>query len=77
MEDQQKVIIITGASQGIGAALVKAYRDRRYRVIATARTMQPSSDSDILTISGDIADRRTAERTIAEGLARFGHRLAS
>jgi hypothetical protein len=24
----QKVAVITGASQGIGAALVKAYRDR-------------------------------------------------
>jgi len=72
MASEQKVAIITGASQGIGAALVKAYHDRNYRVIATARTMQPSRDNDILTVSGDIADRRTAERTIAEGMARFG-----
>ena len=33
---EQKVAVITGASQGIGAALVKAYRDRNYRVVATA-----------------------------------------
>jgi NAD(P)-dependent dehydrogenase (short-subunit alcohol dehydrogenase family) len=72
MGSEQKVVIITGASQGIGAALVKAFHDRHYRVIATARTMQPSSDDDILAVSGDIADRRTAERTIAEGMARFG-----
>ena len=39
MGAQQKVVIITGASQGIGAALVKAYRDRDYRVIATARSI--------------------------------------
>src|SRR5579863_9581400 len=72
MESERKVVIITGASQGIGAALVRAYHDRNYRVIATARTVQPSSDDDILTISGDIADRRTAERAIAEGMARYG-----
>jgi NAD(P)-dependent dehydrogenase (short-subunit alcohol dehydrogenase family) len=34
METEQKVAVITGASQGFGAALVKAYRDRNYRVIA-------------------------------------------
>jgi short-subunit dehydrogenase len=37
---EQKVAVITGASQGIGAAFVKAYRDRNYRVIATARSVQ-------------------------------------
>ena len=31
---EQEVAVITGASQGIGAALVKAYRDRNYRVVA-------------------------------------------
>jgi short-subunit dehydrogenase len=35
----RKVAVITGASQGIGAALVKAYRERNYRVVATARTV--------------------------------------
>ena len=35
MSTEQKVAVITGASQGIGAALVKAYRDRNYRVVAT------------------------------------------
>jgi NAD(P)-dependent dehydrogenase (short-subunit alcohol dehydrogenase family) len=69
---EQKVAVITGASQGIGAALVKAYRDRNYRVVATARSMSPSTDDEILAVSGDIADRRTAERAISEGMARFG-----
>lgn len=35
MDIEQKVAVITGASQGIGAALVKAYRERNYRVVAT------------------------------------------
>jgi NAD(P)-dependent dehydrogenase (short-subunit alcohol dehydrogenase family) len=69
---EQKVAVITGASQGIGAALVKAYRDRHYRVVATARSIKPSNDDEILTLPGDIAERKTAERAIAESVARFG-----
>jgi len=69
---EQKVAVITGASQGIGAALVKAYRDRNYRVVATARSVKPLSDTDVLIVPGDIADRQTAERTISEGMVRFG-----
>jgi NAD(P)-dependent dehydrogenase (short-subunit alcohol dehydrogenase family) len=69
---EQKVAVITGASQGIGAALVKAYRDRNYRVVATARSIKPSNDDDVLTVAGDIADWSTAERVIKEGVARFG-----
>jgi NAD(P)-dependent dehydrogenase (short-subunit alcohol dehydrogenase family) len=69
---EQKVAVITGASQGIGAALVKAYRDRHYRVVATARSIKPSNDDEILTLPGDIAERKTAELAIAESVARFG-----
>jgi NAD(P)-dependent dehydrogenase (short-subunit alcohol dehydrogenase family) len=72
MGAEQKVAVVTGASQGIGAALVKAYRERNYRVVATARSVKPSNDADILAIPGDIADRKTAERAISEGVARFG-----
>jgi len=72
VSSEQKVAVITGASQGIGAALVRAYRDRNYRVVATALAMQPSSDDDVLVVSGDIADRKTAERAVSEGIARFG-----
>ena len=68
----RKVAVITGASQGIGAALVKAYRDRDYRVVATARSIKPSSDVNIFAVPGDIADRKTAERAIFEGVTRFG-----
>ena len=69
---EQKVAVITGASQGIGAALVKAYRDRSYRVVATSRSIKPSNDDQVLAVPGDIADRNTAERAISEGVARFG-----
>jgi NAD(P)-dependent dehydrogenase (short-subunit alcohol dehydrogenase family) len=69
---EQKVAVITGASQGIGAALVKAYRDRNYRVVAISRSIQPSDDDEVVAVSGDIADRKTAERAIVEGVTRFG-----
>jgi NAD(P)-dependent dehydrogenase (short-subunit alcohol dehydrogenase family) len=72
MGTEQKVAIITGASQGIGAALVKAYRDRNYRVVATARSIKPSNDDEVLTVAGDIADPKTAERVISEAVARCG-----
>ncbi|MBR0826119.1 SDR family oxidoreductase [Bradyrhizobium manausense] len=69
---EQKVAIITGASQGIGAALVQAYRDRNYRVVATARSIKPSNDDGVLTVAGDIADWATAERVVAAAKDRFG-----
>ncbi len=72
MATEPKVAVITGASQGIGAALVRAYRDRNYRVVATARSITPADNDDVLTIPGDIADRKTAERAISAGMDRFG-----
>ena len=69
---EQKVAVIAGASQRIGATLVKAYRDHNYRVVATARSIKPSNDVHILAVPGDIAVQKTAEYAISEGMARFG-----
>jgi NAD(P)-dependent dehydrogenase (short-subunit alcohol dehydrogenase family) len=70
--NQQKVAIVTGASQGIGAALVKAFRERGYRVIATSRSIKDSDDPGVLAVAGDIGSPATAKRVVAEGLKRFG-----
>jgi NAD(P)-dependent dehydrogenase (short-subunit alcohol dehydrogenase family) len=72
VSSERKVAVITGASQGIGAALVKAYRDRNYRVVATARSIEPAGDDEVLVVAGDITDRKTAERAISQGVAKFG-----
>jgi len=72
MNQERKIAVITGASQGIGAALVKAYREQGYGVVATSRSIKKSSDDDVLAVPGDIADRKTAERVIREGVTRFG-----
>ncbi|SFD38650.1 NAD(P)-dependent dehydrogenase, short-chain alcohol dehydrogenase family [Cupriavidus sp. OV038] len=68
----QKVVIVTGASQGIGAELVKAYRARGYRVVATARNIKPTDDPDIAIVPGDIGDPDTARRVVATALEAFG-----
>ncbi|MFE7707258.1 SDR family NAD(P)-dependent oxidoreductase [Streptomyces sp. NPDC057486] len=68
----QKVAVITGASQGIGAGLVDAYRQLGYAVVATSRSIAPADDASIVTVQGDIADSATADRVIAAGIERFG-----
>lgn len=68
----QKVVIITGASQGIGAALVRGYRDKNYCVVATSRSIQAGADADILAVPGDISKPETAERIVGEAMKRFG-----
>jgi NAD(P)-dependent dehydrogenase (short-subunit alcohol dehydrogenase family) len=72
MSTEKKVAIITGASQGIGAALVKAYHEHNYRVVATSRSIKQGGDPSILAVSGDIGDPATAERVVKEAMSRFG-----
>src|ERR1700754_3516274 len=72
MNKSQKVVIVTGASQGIGAKVVEAFRKLDYRIVATSRSIKRSDDENILSIAGDIGDPSTARRVISEGVARFG-----
>ena len=68
----QKVAVITGASQGIGAGLVAAYRKLGYAAVATSRTVAESDDADVVAVQGDIADPATAKRVITAAVERFG-----
>lgn len=72
MSSEHKVAIITGGSQGTGAGLVRAYRDRNYSVVATSRSIKQSDDPAVLAVSGDISDPETAERLVKETVSRFG-----
>jgi len=72
MNKQQKVVVVTGASQGIGAKVVEAFRRLDYRIVATSRSINLPDDENILGIAGDIGDPATAQRVISEGVARFG-----
>jgi len=70
--DEEKVAIITGASQGIGAGLARAYRERGYAVIAAARSIGTSEDPGVVTVEGDIADPDTAQHIVEAAVERFG-----
>lgn len=67
-----KVAVITGASRGIGAGLVAGYRGRDWAVVASARTIRPSPDPDLITVAADITDPATATRLVDAALDRFG-----
>src|SRR3954452_7311148 len=71
-EQDHKVAVITGGSQGIGAGLVAEYRRRGWAVVATSRTIKPSGDPDVLTIDGDVSERATTDRIISGALETFG-----
>ena len=72
MTPERKVVVITGASRGIGAQLSKAYRHIGYQVIASSRSMRKSDDPAILVIEGDITRPETAERILGTAAERFG-----
>jgi len=72
MGAEQKVAVITGASQGFGAGLVKGVSRPQLPGDCQFPINQASKDSDVLTIAGDVADPKTADRIVEEGLARFG-----
>jgi len=71
-ETGQKVAIVTGGSQGIGAGLVDGYRQRGWAVVANSLNIKPSKDPDILTVQGDISEQATADQIISQAIDRFG-----
>lgn len=75
MDSIQKVVVITGASRGIGAELVKGFRRIGYGVVANSRSIKSSDVQDdpaILPVEGDIAVPETANRIVSEAIRRFG-----
>jgi NAD(P)-dependent dehydrogenase (short-subunit alcohol dehydrogenase family) len=75
MQLTQKIAIVTGASRGIGASLVRGFREIGYGVVANSRSIVASDvvgDSDVLAVAGDIAEPETAERVVSAAIERFG-----
>src|ERR1700729_4194873 len=68
----QPVVVITGASQGIGAGLVAGYRKLGYAVVANSRHVTPSADPMVLTVAGDIAQPGVGQRIVDAAVERFG-----
>src|SRR5580658_4578388 len=68
----QRVAIITGAGQGIGAGLAAGYRAQGWAVVANSLSIKPSDDPDMLTVQGDVSQAETADRIVEAALSRFG-----
>src|ERR1700752_5478573 len=76
MTDRQKVAIVTGASQGIGAGLVEAFLKRGYGVIANSRHITKTNpfgpSPNLALVDGDIGDPGTAARIVHTAVSGFG-----
>jgi len=76
MEHNRKTVIVTGASQGIGAGVVKAFLARGYNVVGTARSATKSkelSPSDhLVLIDGDIGQFEAAQKVAELAIEKFG-----
>jgi NAD(P)-dependent dehydrogenase (short-subunit alcohol dehydrogenase family) len=71
----QKTVIVTGASQGIGACLVKTFLELGYNVVATARNMEKSglqASQQLALVDGDIGEASTARSIVAAASEQFG-----
>ena len=70
-----KTAIVTGASQGIGAGIVKRFVERGFNVVASSRNVTRSTEiaaSDQLAlVDGDIGEPETAATIVKTALARF------
>ncbi len=73
--NKQKTVIVTGASQGIGAAIVEAFLERGYNVVANSRHISKAGVSpaaNLVVVDGDIGVESTAEKVIKIAIDRFG-----
>jgi NAD(P)-dependent dehydrogenase (short-subunit alcohol dehydrogenase family) len=72
MSSASKVVVITGASGGIGSGLARGYLDRGWRVVGNSLSIEPASSAGMLTVAGDIADPTVADRVIDGAVDAFG-----
>lgn len=76
MTTQRKTLIVTGASQGIGAAVANLFHDRGYNVVANSRHISRKNElprsERVALIDGDIALAATADKLVGTAIERFG-----
>ena len=75
MNSPRKTAIVTGASQGIGAGIVKAFVERGFNVVANSRKMTESAEiaasNQIARVDGHIGMPATAAKIVETALSRF------
>jgi NAD(P)-dependent dehydrogenase (short-subunit alcohol dehydrogenase family) len=76
MTTRQKTVIVTGASQGIGAAVANLFLDRGYNVVGNSRKISSKNElqrsDNLALVDGDIGLASTAERIVTTAVKRFG-----
>ncbi|MBW9051068.1 SDR family NAD(P)-dependent oxidoreductase [Rhizobium mesosinicum] len=75
MSTQNKVVLVTGASQGIGAGIVAGYRKKGFNVVANSRNIDSKTygdDKGVIAVAGDVSDPETAKRMVEAGVDNFG-----
>lgn len=72
MNTDRKVVVVTGASHGLGEAFVKAYRERGWRAVGNGRTIEPSNNPDYITVPGDVGEPSIAREVVETALECFG-----
>jgi NAD(P)-dependent dehydrogenase (short-subunit alcohol dehydrogenase family) len=73
--EKKGTVIVTGASQGIGAAVVQAFLDRGYNVVATSRSVSKAGfapSPDLALVDGDIGQAATAGKVAKTAIDKFG-----
>src|SRR5205807_4624781 len=75
MGNEQKTVIVTGASQGIGAGVVQAFLDRGYNVVANSRNITKSAafteSAQLALVDGNIGDSAVAAKVVGTAISRF------
>ena len=76
MGTQRKTVIVTGASQGIGAAVANLFLDRGYNVVANSRRITQKNElqrsDNVALVDGDVAQPATAAKLVETAVKRFG-----
>ena len=76
MASKQKTVIVTGASQGIGAGVAQSFLDRGYNVVANSRKITKANPfpaaANVALVDGDIGDPRAAAKIVDAAVSRFG-----
>jgi NAD(P)-dependent dehydrogenase (short-subunit alcohol dehydrogenase family) len=75
MPNKPRTVIVTGASQGIGAAIVKTFLERGYSVVANSRSITKSgafaASDKLALVDGDISNRATAAKIVDVANSKF------
>lgn len=78
MSIDNKTIIISGASRGLGRAAARLFAEKGANVVATARTaddlktLETENPNKIAVVAGDVANEADMQRVVQTALDRFG-----